>query len=63
MQGVDKADQMLKPVDPSRKSMAWFKKMCLHLLMRLLLNSFLVHVNIVDKNVPSNDLYYKLLNN
>ena len=49
MGGVDKADQLLEPVDSSRKSMAWLKKLGLHFLMRLLLNSFLVCKNVVDK--------------
>ena len=49
MGGVDKADQLLEPIDPSRKSMAWFKKLGLHFFMILILNSFLVYKNTVDK--------------
>ena len=49
MAGVDKADQLLEPIDPSRKSMAWFKKLGLHFIMILLLNSFLVYKNKVNK--------------
>ena len=51
MGGVDKADQLLEPYDPSRKSHAWFKKLGLHLIMRMVLNSFLVYKNKVNKQM------------
>ncbi|XP_068220470.1 piggyBac transposable element-derived protein 4-like [Palaemon carinicauda] len=49
MGGVDKADQLLEPIDPSRKSLAWFKKLGLHFIMLLMLNSFLLYKNKVNK--------------
>ncbi|XP_068238428.1 piggyBac transposable element-derived protein 4-like [Palaemon carinicauda] len=49
MGGVDKEDQLLEPIDPSRKSLAWFKKLGLHFIMLLMLDSFLLHKNKVNK--------------
>ena len=51
MSGVDKADQLLEPYDPSRKSLAWFKKLGLHFVTRMVLNSFLVYKNKVNKKL------------
>ncbi len=51
MGSVDMADQLLEPYDPSRKSHAWFKKLGLHFIMRMVLNSFLAYRNIVDKKM------------
>ena len=41
MGSVDKADQLLEPYAYERKSDAWFKKLGIHFMFRILLNSFL----------------------
>ena len=51
MGGVDRADQLLEPYDSSRKSLAWFKKLGLYLITRMVLNSFLVYKNKVNKKL------------
>ena len=51
MGGVHMADHLLEPYEPSRKSHAWFKKLGLHLIMRLMLNSFLVYKNLVKSKL------------
>ncbi|KAG1682589.1 PiggyBac transposable element-derived protein 4 [Nymphon striatum] len=61
MGSVDMADQLLEPYDPSRKSHAWFKKLGLHLVMRMLLNSFLVYRNTVDKGMKFRKYIEKLV--
>ena len=43
MGSVDKADQVLQPYSWKRKSLAWFKKLCLHFIDRMLFNSFIVY--------------------
>ena len=50
MGGGDKANQLLEPCDPSTKSHAWFKKLGLQLVMRMVFNSYLVYKNMVNKN-------------
>ena len=54
MNGVDMADQLLEPYEPSRKSLAWFKKLGLHLIMRMVLNSFITY-----RNVSESRIYFK----
>ena len=61
MGSVDMADQLLEPYDPSRKSHAWFKKLGLHLVMRMLLNSFLVYRNTVNKKIKFRNYMQKLV--
>ena len=49
---VDKADQMLSPYAFQRKSMAWFKKLGLHFIDRMMFNSFIAYKNMnPDKNL------------
>ena len=45
MGSVDQADQLLKPYSSGRKSLAWFKKLGLHFIDRMLLNSFIIYKN------------------
>ena len=45
MGSVDKADQVLQPYSWKRKSLAWFKKLGLHFIDRMLLNSFILYDN------------------
>ena len=49
MGAVDKADKLLEPVDVTRNFRVRFKKLGFHLLMRLLLNSFFVYKNVVNR--------------
>ena len=42
MGSVDKADQCLEPYSSERKTLAWFKKLGLHFMFRMLLNSFVL---------------------
>ena len=49
MGSVDKADQVLEPYSWKRKSLAWFKKLGLHFLDRMMFNSFLVYANTHDE--------------
>ena len=52
MGSVDKADQMLSPYAFQRKSMAWFKKLGLHFIDRMMFNSFIAYKNMnPDKNL------------
>ncbi|MPC58616.1 PiggyBac transposable element-derived protein 4 [Portunus trituberculatus] len=41
MGSVDCADQMLEPYETNRKSLAWFKKLGIHFIFRILLNTFI----------------------
>ena len=41
MGSVDYADQMMEPYSSNRKSLAWFKKLGIHFMFRILLNSFI----------------------
>lgn len=41
MGSVDFADQMLEPYETNRKSLAWFKKIGIHFMFRMLLNSYI----------------------
>ena len=43
MGSVDYADQMLEPYESHRKSLAWFKKLGIHFMFRMLLNSFIAY--------------------
>ena len=43
MGSVDRADQLLKPYAYGRKNLAWFKKLGIHFIERMLLNSYLVY--------------------
>ena len=45
MGSVDQADQLLKPYSSGRKSLAWFKKLGLHFIDRMLLNAFIIYKN------------------
>ena len=45
MGSVDKADQLLEPYAFERKSLAWFKKLGIHFIFRMLLNSHLAYKN------------------
>ena len=45
MGSVDKADQLLKPYAFQRKSLAWFKKLGLHFIDRMVFNSYIVYKN------------------
>ena len=49
MGSVDKADQVLEPYSWKRKSLAWFKKLGLHFLDRMIFNSFIVYANAHDE--------------
>jgi len=42
MGGVDKSDQLLEPYDATRKCMAWYKKLAIHLLQQALLNAQII---------------------
>jgi len=44
MGGVDKSDQLLEPYDATRKCMAWYKKLAIHLLQQALLNAQIMYV-------------------
>lgn len=41
MGSVDYADQILEPYETNRKSLAWFKKLGIHFMFRILLNTFI----------------------
>ena len=43
MGGVDKADQMLEPYSYDKKSLAWFKKLGMHFIDRMCLNSYILY--------------------
>ena len=43
MGGVDKCDQVIKPYDATRKSLIWYKKLCIHLLQLAMLNAHIVY--------------------
>ena len=45
MGAVDKCDQYLKPYSSGRKCLAWFKKLGLHMIDRMVLNAFKVFKN------------------
>ena len=45
MGGVDKADQWLEYYDCNRKSFAWFKKIGIHFIERMCLNSYVIYKN------------------
>ena len=45
MGSVDKADQLLEPYAFERKTLAWFKKLGIHFIFRMLLNSHLAYKN------------------
>ena len=45
MGAVDMCDQLLKAYTSHRKSLAWFKKLGLHMVDRMLLNAFIVYKN------------------
>ena len=45
MGAVDKCDQLLKPCSSGRKCLAWFKKLALHMINRMVLNTFKVFKN------------------
>ena len=42
MGAVDKCDQLLKPYSSGRKCLAWFKKLALNMIDRMVLNAFKV---------------------
>lgn len=46
MGSVDLVDQLLEPTDPTRKSYAWFKKLGLHMICRMMLNARTVYLNL-----------------
>ena len=45
MGGVDKCDQLLQPYLANRKSLAWFKKLLLHMFQRMVLNAYIIWKN------------------
>ena len=45
MGSVDRADQLLQPYSSQQKSLAWFKKLGVHFIDRMLLNSYIVYKN------------------
>ena len=45
MGAVDMCDQMLEPYASARKTLAWFKKLGLHMIDRMTLNAFKVFGN------------------
>ena len=61
MNGVDMADQLLEPCEPNRKSLAWFKKLGLHLIMRVILNSYLVYKNVANNKIDIQKYIQKLV--
>ena len=59
MGGVDKADQFMHPYLPERKSLVWFKKLGLHMLCRMPLNSYIIWKNEAERrNVHSEYLTF-----
>lgn len=46
MGAEDLVDQLLEPTDPTRKSYAWFKKLGLHMISRMLLNARTIYYNL-----------------
>lgn len=46
MRSVDLVDQILERSNPTRKSYAWFRKLGLHLMVRVVLNSFVIFYNL-----------------
>lgn len=55
MGGVDHSDAMIHPYDCTRRSMNWAIKLGLHLLQRLMFNSFVVYKNVEPDS--SEDFY------
>ena len=45
MGAVDMCDQMLEPYASACKTLAWFKKLGLHMIDRMILNGFKVFAN------------------
>ncbi|XP_066971798.1 piggyBac transposable element-derived protein 4-like [Macrobrachium rosenbergii] len=45
MGSIDMADQLLEPYAFGKKSLAWFKKLGIHFIFRILLNSYLAYKN------------------
>ena len=45
MGAVDLCDQLLQPYSAGRRSLAWFKKLGLHMIDRMVLNSYKLHMN------------------
>ena len=43
MGGVDKCDQLIQPYDATRRSLIWYKKLCIHLLQLAMLNAHIVY--------------------
>lgn len=43
MGGVDRVSQMIEPYDATRRSLAWYKKIAIHLLQMALLNAWVVY--------------------
>lgn len=50
MRRIDMDDQLLESYDPSQ-SLAWFKKIGLHLALRIILNCFFAHKNLINKKM------------
>ena len=46
MGAVDTVDQLLEPHDPTRKSYAWFKKIGVHMMSRMVLNARVIYQNL-----------------
>ena len=60
MGGVDKCDQYLQPYLANRKSLAWFKKLILHFLQRMVLNAYILWKNTdANKNRHTEFLPFK----
>ena len=45
MGSVDKTDQLLEPYSYDRKSLAWYKKLGIHFVFRMLLNALLLYTS------------------
>lgn len=52
MGSVDLADQLLEPYATDRKSVAWFKKIGIHMLFRMTLNAHITYKNFTGDNIP-----------
>ena len=55
MKGVDLSDQRIQPYDPTRKSCRWFKKLGIHIISRLIFNSYCIY-----KSVTRNSMTFEV---
>ena len=61
MGSVDLADQLLEPYALERKSLAWFKKIGIHMLFRMTLNAHITFKNFSGENTPLLDFITSLI--